>query len=202
MKRIRVPCDGWRVIKFAFWPVQVVEDHSTEDKKAKAVLEIKESDDLPLAELLNNEFTLEEIIYQLARILFTQSLNQGIRFTRIKSTRLAIRLTRTRSFHSGTQQAIRRRRKPFRNSLISSRKNPAKASCRLNCRRKFWVRIGSTVVMKCAHAKPISPFPLTDVDVLLMSLFDAMGDQKNGAAGLAKMAVDLQKKRSLHDTQH
>ena len=56
--------------------------------------------------------------------------------------------------------------------------------------------------MKCAHAKPISPFPLTDVDVLLMSLFDAMGDQKNGAAGLAKMAVDLQKKRSLHDTQH
>ena len=82
--------------------MQVVEDHSTEDKKAKAVLEIKESDDLPLAELLNNEFTLEEIIYQLARILFTQSLNQGIRFTRIKSRRLAIRLTPTRSFHSGT----------------------------------------------------------------------------------------------------
>ena len=31
-----------------------------------------------LAQLISNEYSLEEIIYQLARILFSQSLHQGI----------------------------------------------------------------------------------------------------------------------------
>lgn len=31
-----------------------------------------------IVDLLNNEYSLEEIIYQLARILFSQSLSQGM----------------------------------------------------------------------------------------------------------------------------
>lgn len=37
----------------------------------------KVEEEQQLAQLINNEYSLEEIIYQLARILFSQSLHQG-----------------------------------------------------------------------------------------------------------------------------
>jgi len=50
-----------------------------EEIKSGAVVDAQEAmaQELQLAELLSNEYSLEEIIYQLARILFSQSLSQG-----------------------------------------------------------------------------------------------------------------------------
>ena len=48
--------------------------------RGAAAIDIKEEhlDEAHIVELLSNEYSLEEIIYQLARILFSQSLSQGI----------------------------------------------------------------------------------------------------------------------------
>ncbi len=60
-------------------PLKQDEDRLEEEIKSGAVAESQEAmaQELQLAELLSNEYSLEEIIYQLARILFSQSLSQG-----------------------------------------------------------------------------------------------------------------------------
>ena len=60
-------------------PLKQDEDRLEEEIKSGAVVDAQEAmaQELQLAELLSNEYSLEEIIYQLARILFSQSLSQG-----------------------------------------------------------------------------------------------------------------------------
>lgn len=60
-------------------PLKQDEDRLEEEIKSGAVAESQEAmaQELQLAELLSNEYSLEEIIYQLARILFSQSLSQA-----------------------------------------------------------------------------------------------------------------------------
>ena len=59
-------------------PLKQDEDRLEEEIKSGAVVDAQEAmaQELQLAELLSNEYSLEEIIYQLARILFSQSLSQ------------------------------------------------------------------------------------------------------------------------------
>ena len=53
---------------------QVVDDTKSTTVETKKE-EVEEEQQL--AQLINNEYSLEEIIYQLARILFSHSLHQG-----------------------------------------------------------------------------------------------------------------------------
>jgi len=94
-----------------------------------------------VAELINNEYSLEEIIYQLARILFTQSLHQV--------------------GNPEAEEAL----------------------------KKF-----ADFLEKESQDGKMSPQLQKKVlDVLLMSLFDAMGDHGNSSFSVSKLAADLEK---------
>lgn len=57
------------------------QDRLEEEIKSRDVMtNVKEEhfDEAHIVDLLSNEYSLEEIIYQLARILFSQSLSQGM----------------------------------------------------------------------------------------------------------------------------
>jgi len=94
-----------------------------------------------LAQLINNEYSLEEIIYQLARILFSHSLHQV-----------------------GNPEAE-------------------------DALKKF-----ADFLEKESQDGKMSPQLQKKVlDVLLMSLFDAMGDHGNPSFSVSKLAADLEK---------
>ena len=48
--------------------------------RGTAVFDVKDEhlNEAHIVDILSNEYSLEEILYQLARILFSQSLSQGI----------------------------------------------------------------------------------------------------------------------------
>ena len=54
-------------------------DRLEEEIKYRASADVREEllEEMQLVDLLSNEYSLEEIIYQLARILFSQSLSRG-----------------------------------------------------------------------------------------------------------------------------
>lgn len=66
------------------------QDRLEEEIKSRAAVNAQEelSEEIQLAELLSNEYSLEEIIYQLARILFSQSLTKGAYFLLLHSGQL------------------------------------------------------------------------------------------------------------------
>lgn len=133
-------------------PVDTITDTETElveEIKSKPVETDKDGNDdgeeHQLAELINNEYSLEEIIYQLARILFSQSLHQV--------------------GNPEAEEAL----KKFADFLEKESQN-GKMSPQLQ--------------------KKV-------LDVLLMSLFDAMGDHQNPSFSVSKLAADLEKTSNL-----
>lgn len=69
-------------LSFVTWIQLKEQDRLEQEIKSKGIAanQVKEEhfDETHIVDLLNNEYSLEEIIYQLARILFSQSLSQGI----------------------------------------------------------------------------------------------------------------------------